>query len=636
MIQTEPATITRAAESLLLTTTRQGNSKVDLDRVGQFVVLLPDSAAAAGVEERLRGIGDVRLHHSSGRPWLIAKTGTDPLIHEAAGQCAVALLGPASANHLGLRQLLPLAEDPDGLVRAGSRFDGSFVLFANTPGGLVARGPVSQTRRVFTARVNGVHLVSDRADVLAYLGDTRLETSRTRLHLAMGLPAPLNDLPVWAGVESVPGHRYVAVTSDGSSLRQPVWWTRPTPTGSRREGAERLRAALAAAVAVRTSGGQTVVADLSGGLDSTPVCYFAAQGPVGCVANTLYADQIGGGEDLLWAKKAIASMPGVTQHVVSSTADLPEFFGGLEVSIFPDEPTQAAAATPRFLEMLKREQQIGASIHLTGVGGDHLLRGLPMWEKAVFRANPRLAWRRVRDWPLLENQGALSLLRDLLDRRSYGEWYAAAVKHADDAVRLAQLPIPRINDWSVPIQLIPWLTKDARESIIDDLKGLTDILIPLGDTASEHFDLYMVQEAGKVARGMHHIGELAGVRVDAPLLDDHVVEAVLGVAYQERDSPLEWKPLMKAAMSGLLPEDYLARTSKVGGGPQAVRGFKNNYPSLMKIWEEAGLFDHGLIDRDRFFRDVPPDSMREPSRFVLALTNTALFLRARSRNAATR
>lgn len=554
-------------------------------------------------------------------------------MHEAAGQRTVALLGPSSANHVGLRQLLTRSEDPDGLVRAASHFDGSFVFFANTPGALVARGPASQTRRVFTAQINGVHFVSDRADVLAYLGDMRLETSRTRLHLAMGLPAPINDLPVWAGVESVPGHRYVAVTPDGSSLRNPVWWTRPTPTGSRSEGAEKLRTALAAAVAVRTSGGQNVVADLSGGLDSTPVCYFAAQGPVGCVANTLYLDQIGGREDLLWARKAIASMPGVTQHLVSSTAELPEFFGGLEVSITPDEPTQAAATTPRFLEILKREQQIGASIHLTGVGGDHLLRGLPLWEKAIFRANPRLAWRRVRDWPLLENQRAFSLLRDLLDRRSYREWYAAAVKCADRSTRP---PIPRISDWSVPIQLIPWLTKDARESIIDGLHGLTDALTPLGGTASEHSDLYMIREAGKFARGMHQIGELADVRVDAPLLDDHVVEAVLGVAYAERDSPLEWKPLMKAAMSGLLPEDYLARTSKVGGGPQVARGFKNNYPTLVRIWEDAGLFDHGLIDRDSFFRDVPPDSMREPSRFVLALTNTALFLRAQSRSAATR
>ncbi|MFE0590760.1 asparagine synthase-related protein [Micromonospora echinospora] len=606
---------------------------MDLDRVGQFVVLLPDSAAAAGVEERLRGIRDVRLHHPSGRPWLIARTGTDPMMHEVAGLRTVALLGPSSANHVGLRQLLTRSEDLDGLVRAASHFDGSFVLFANTPGALVARGPASQTRRVFTAQINGVHFVSDRADVLAYLGGMRLETSRTRLHLAMGLPAPINDLPVWAGVESVPGHRYVAVTSDGSSLRNPVWWTRPTPTGSRSEGAEKLRTALAAAVAVRTSGGQHVVADLSGGLDSTPVCYFAAQGPVGCVANTLYLDQIGGREDLLWAKKAIASMPGVTQHLVSSTTELPEFFGGLEVSITPDEPTQAAATTPRFLEILKREQQIGASVHLTGVGGDHLLRGLPTWEKAIFRANPRLAWRRVRDWPLLENQRALSLLGDLLDRRSYREWYAAAVKRAE---RSTEPPIPRINDWSVPIQLIPWLTKDARESIIDDLHGLTDTLTPLGGTASEHSDLYMIREAGKFARGMHQIGELAGVRVDAPLLDDHVVEAVLGVAYAERDSPLEWKPLMKAAMSGLLPEDYLARTSKVGGGPQVARGFKNNYPTLARIWEDAGLFDHGLIDRDRLFRDVPPDSMREPSRFVLALTNTALFLRAQSGSVATR
>ena len=79
-----------------------------------------------------------------------------------------------------------------------------------------------------------------------------------------------------------------------------------------------------------------------------------------------------------------------------------------------------------------------------------------------------------------------------------------------------------------------------------------------------------------------------GVHYDGPLVDDHVVEAVLAVRHEERDTPIEWKPLMKAAMKNLLPDDYLRRTNKVGGSPQSLRGYAANYDQLVAIWEESG------------------------------------------------
>ena len=64
---------------------------------------------------------------------------------------------------------------------------------------------------------------------------------------------------------------------------------------------------------------------------------------------------------------------------------------------------------------------------------------------------------------------------------------------------------------------------------------------------------------------MSQVGLHKGIGYESPLMDDHVVEAVLSVAYIDRDSPIEWKPLMKAAMRGILPDEYLLRTTKVGG-----------------------------------------------------------------------
>ena len=598
-----------------------------LDQILQFALLLPDDPVGTSVAEQVGELADVRLDHESGKPWFIARTVTDPVIFETLGQKAVALVGPSSADEGGLRRILSQADDADALVRAASRFDGSFVVFGKIAGSFFARGPAMQTRRLFTAVVGDARAVSDRADVLAHLGHKQLEMSRVALQLTLGLPSPANDFPVWAGVESISGEQYALMRSDGAfELR--TWWTRPAPVASRSEGAEKLRRALESAVRVRTAGDHLVAADLSGGLDSTPVCYFAARRRNGCVAKTFYADYPGGREDLLWAKKALASIPGLTRHVVSSVEHLPGFFENLEATTFPDEPTSASMTGPRYLQILAEDLEVGASVHLTGIGGDHLFRGLPMWEKDIFRSNPRLAWRRLRSDPFFEGQSSLTLLKDLFDKRSFRQWYTDTIDRAAEDVSGTRLPMPRLSDWSIPIEFTPWLAEDTRATLMRDLTHLATISDPLGARPSDHFDLYFIRDAAKVARGMGQIGSEAGVLLDAPLLDDHVVEAVMGVAYHERDSPLEWKPLMKAAMTGLLPDDYLMRTTKVGGDPQSLRGFNDNYPSLVRLWDEAGLFEHGLLDRDRFFNDVQPSATKAPSRFVLKVTNLAIFLKA--------
>ena len=126
---------------------------------------------------------------------------------------------------------------------------------------------------------------------------------------------------------------------------------------------------------------------------------------------------------------------------------------------------------------------------------------------------------------------------------------------------------------------------------------------------------------------MSYLGQPDDVLFDSPLIDDHVIEAVFAVRYDERDTPMEWKPLMKEAMRGLLPDDYLHRATKVGGGPQAVRGYAKHYPTLAAIWEESGVLDQGLIDRQALVEASRPNDTRIPSPMVITLTNLALFLR---------
>lgn len=597
-----------------------------MDHYGSFIVALPDTDSGSLVQERLHGFTNVRLNHPSGRPWLLARVTSESLLTHTEGQRRVAMVGPTSASQDDLGRIAQQVHTPRELADSSRRFDGSFCVLGSFEGLLYASGPAMQTRQIFHAEIDGVRVVADRADVLARLGGLEMDYTSLGSRLVSSLPHPANDLPMWKNLVAVPGSEYIVVQRDGVTVGNETWWRRPEPTLSRAEGAERLREAIAAAVRVRTAAGADVACDLSGGLDSTPLCYFAAQGPRGVLAKTFYTDDPGGREDLDWAQRALPSMPGVHTHEVFSTDGLPDFFGGLsELRVHLDEPTQAAAAAPRIQHMLDSDVERGIRTHITGLGGDHLLRGVKSWNHTLMPTRPITAWRRARAEDAPTDVGLFTTLRQLLDRRPYRQWFVEAT---NDAVNDVELPeLPRINDWSVPFRFPPWLSNEARYTLAGRLWQLGTDVEPLDDNLAGHLDIFALREAGKTARSMGMVGQTAGVSYDAPLLDDHVVEATLEVRYEDRDSPIEWKPLMKAAMTDLLPEGYLRRTTKIGGGPQSVRGYAAHFESLMGLWEESGLLECGLIDQDLLCSTTQPSATAAPPSHVRTLTDVAIFLR---------
>ena len=245
-----------------------------------------------------------------------------------------------------------------------------------------------------------------------------------------------------------------------------------------------------------------------------------------------------------------------------------DFYEGVdEVNVVLDEPTQAITAGPRIMALLSEDAQKNAAIHLNGLGGDHILRGVAGWEHTLARSHPLLAWRRSRSEHIPAGTSVMSTLRQLSDRRSYRAWLADGI-----AKKAKSLRPPGVNDWSSPLVLPEWLSADARETVVKAVRSLLSGLDPLHPTVAGHSDIYFARDAAKLVRGTGQLGNPFGVAYEAPLLDDRVVEAAFRVRRTERDTPLEWKPLMKSAMRGILPKGYLMRTSKVGGGAQSVRG----------------------------------------------------------------
>lgn len=325
-------------------------------------------------------------------------------------------------------------------------------------------------------------------------------------------------------------------------------------------------------------------------------------------------------------------MPSIREHVVFSAAGIPGFYEDLyDLGVPLDEPTQAGGSIPRVRHMLNDDAERGIFVHLNGLGGDHLFRGVRAWNHTLARSRPALGWSRARAEDIPSKVPAMTTARQLADRRSYRQWLLDAI---DDAKRGVPPPqLPRSNDWSVPISLPTWMSDKGREFVLEWLCSRSNGVQPLAAELAGHFDLFTVRQAGRLARSMGLIGDALGVSYDAPLLDDRVVEAVFSVRYEERDSPVEWKPLIKEAMKGFLPDEYLRRTSKIGGAPQAVRGYAANFDVLRALWKDSGALDSGFIDNRRLVEDASPSKVATPSSHVHALTDAAIFLQSQQPSA---
>ncbi len=591
-----------------------------------YFLAFPDNDAATPVAARALPWADMVVEHPSGRPWLVGRQPNTRVLVHREGPNRLALVGSTSATDTELARMSDTARSVGDLTEVSARFAGNFCVVGSLAGRVYAQGSAVGVRRVCHAEVDGVRVVSDRADVLAELGGLPVDETALALRLARSLPHPLPETPLWSGLHPVAPTDYVTVDRDGLSPGSGTWWHRPEPQLSRAEGAQRLRDALERAVHARTASGERVSCDLSGGLDSTPLCYFAAHGPDGVLARTMYNNDPGGLQDLEWAYRALPSMPGVREHVVESTDQMPGFFGGLlEMDARLEEPGQAAMAGPRISYGLSDDAARGITTRLSGLSGDHLLRGLKTWEHSLFRTRPLLAWRRARALDAPENIPVHTTLRELLDRSTYRAWLQRSLTATLDGIPPPDLP--RISDWSLPVALPPWLSADARDAVIAKLREAARSAYPLGQDRATHAEMSLLRNGAQTARSANQLGPQFGVAFEAPLLDDHITEAVLTVRREERDSPVEWKPLIKEAMKSLLPQEYLRRTTKIGGSAQAVRGFASHQEDIRRLCDSSGLPELGLIDMDRLAEATRPDPTAMPSAHIFEVINMAVFLR---------
>jgi asparagine synthase (glutamine-hydrolysing) len=562
-----------------------------LDRVPSWFVVLPDCPTAEPIAIALLSQATCVRWHPSGRAWLLGRWVEEQTTVAQCGATAIAVIGEHLLSAALLSQVAARVHTLADLDGQSTSWAGNFHLIVSVAGQVRVQGPISGFRRVFHARVDGITVAADRADVLAGLAGAVLDEARVAVALLEpGAPHPLGGEPMWRGLAAVPTGCYLAIDSTGR--HRPVrWWSAPEPTVPMAQGASALRAALSAAVEVRTRGRELVSTDLAG-VDTTSLCCLAARGPAQVSAYT-WAPLDPAADDALWAHRTAAALGTIEHHIVPAERT-PFAFSGLgeQDDVALDEPC-AITLDRRWLVIAEQAAARGSRMHLTGFGGDQVLGGSPAHLHTMLRHQPRTALRNLRGYAALNRWPYRTVLPQLLDNQSYRAWLLRF------GAELTAAPVSSLGPyfyWAKSMRLPPWATPAAVEAVRGLIQRAAPTVEPLGHGHGQHQEL---ADLGGLARMTRNLGELArqrGITLAAPYFDDRVIEAGLAVRPQERVTPWRFKPLAAAAMRGIVPEETLTRQTKAIGSHEVEVGFRENRADILALCENSRLGRLGLID----------------------------------------
>ncbi|MEU4473126.1 asparagine synthase-related protein [Micromonospora sp. NPDC023888] len=560
-------------------------------------IILSDHEASAALARRHSGGQTIR--HPSGRPWIVGHWEHDDIVVARAGDRALALLGRTAETSESLTRRLDAVRGVADLDAVARSVPGCYHLIGSIGGVTRAQGSLSYRYQLFTGTVDRVAVAADRADTIAAMTGAGIDSEAVVLQLVapFGPPWPLRERCVWQGVEQVPGGRFLVLRGDDPVARTCRWWTPPEPELSLADGAQVVRTALVAAVAARVPrGGGSLSADLSGGLDSTSLCFIAAA--AGADPTTFrFAPLDESNEDERWAEWCEEQLPG--KHLVVPGDEAPSWYevtGDDDVEgPFPFVRTRALAGF-----IAAHVGAHGSRRHLQGIGGDELFSASTLTLHDLARRHPTTAARQILTTKAMRRWSVATTTRFLLSGVPYHRWLARSGR------RLTAPPGEMTHaNWEIATTLPPWITADAAD-VARRLyrEAAASRPRPEATPPAQHEMIRITQFNGAAARRSSRVAERDSVTLENPYLDDHVLNAALSVRFADRMVSGRFKPVLGEAMRGIIPDGLLDRRTKGDYSAEQFAGLRRHRGDLLALFDDAELARMGLIDTDRLRADV--------------------------------
>ncbi|MGH3280307.1 MAG: asparagine synthase-related protein [Trebonia sp.] len=496
----------------------------------------------------------------------------------------------------------------DGETDAINTWPGSYSTVLIRDGSVTARADLAGQFPLYYARRGGEVLIGTDPRPLAAAHGREPDPLTAAAHIACSAV-----LPLWARRSAFTG---VARLEGGEVLRAARGVLRveqgrpPLPVHDRTlaDGAGLLREALAAAVLGRCEG-RAVSSDFSGGLDSTSVAFLAAASGCLPVTAVAYHQRLAPADDLAHAV-ACAELDGRIDLTVvhGDLAALP-FAGPPPGTSLGAEPHPGSLARARSAARLAVTARSGASLHLTGEGGDAVLLAAPSYLASLARAG--------RAGMLLRHAAAYARLRQ--EAPAVLAWRAVRLAATSPrraltrlAAELAEAPMSaapgpgavpgtRWSDnvawWPSHGQALSWLRPAIRGQLAEIAADpATAAVVPAGAGPADLAALADLRRSADAQRQFREVARSLGVVAHAPFLDDAVIRAALSVPAHLRAHPQAYKPLLGAALSGVVPARVLARRTKGDYAAEDYVGARAAASWLRMLLHDSRLAALGVIE----------------------------------------
>jgi asparagine synthase (glutamine-hydrolysing) len=395
---------------------------------------------------------------------------------------------------------------------------------------------------------------------------------------------PAAHLTPFAGIHSVPPASYIWLRQGQRTLRQQYWRFDPSKRISYRDDRqyeEHFRTVFSESVRRRLRSATPVLAELSGGMDSSSVV---------CMADSLMAGGFFEAPELHTVSCFDSSEPNWNEspffELVEKRRGRAGHHVGLDFQKYwrPLFDPGVFAATPGSQTNLNESadyesifRRTDYRVLLQGIGGDEVLGGvptpLPELADLLVRGRTRL-FRRSLDWALASRTPALYLLADTLGQFLPGHLVLAGP---------------------------PWLSARFQKRHARALGGYPRRFRFFGPLPSFQANLASLNALGR------HVCAFAPsprIRVERryPYLDRDLLEFVFAIPREQLVRPHQRRSLMRRALAGIVPAEILERRRKGFIARAPLVSLKSELPQLFETARHMALSRLGIVEAEVFCR----------------------------------
>lgn len=399
---------------------------------------------------------------------------------------------------------------------------------------------------------------------------------------------PDAHLTPYREIHQVPPGQFVTIRQGKANIQR-YWQFTPKSRVRYRSDAEyeeHFRHVFRNSVRRRLRSDSPILAELSGGLDSSSIVCMADDitskegGQFPRVDTLSYYDKTEpSGDDWLYFRKVEENRGRVGSHIDAGILSQSASLQYARFSALPgylgfsrDLDTQRAAVVERG----------GYRVVLSGIGGDEFMGAIPIPNAQLADLIVQLKLvslaKQLMAWSLIKRRPWIQLL-----------WQA-----------LADLLPSCVGKYVIPqAKVEPWIERDFAKR--------TNIAVRQLDV-DEHFRFLLptrrsyvggvLMMSNKLAKSMP--ATLAFEETRYPYLDRNLIEFMLSIPADQLQRPGERRSLMRRSLAGIVPQDILSRRTKQFGARTPVLAMQTNWHECQILLDSGLSSELGYINPRRF------------------------------------